>query len=272
MYALDDTTYEEDEIEEVDVYVVPRRKKKPVRHTIHISSTCALSWRDRLYFIGCIVLYFFIFTSFDFGPWTIPVPFTIVPQTLTTTVKITPTGTRTIPATNAHGTLVISNGSILAQQVPAGYIVPGGVEIVLDETVTIPPSDGVSFGVARVPAHAVVAGQDGNIAPGSVKAIIESSLFVRNLTAFSGGADARTELIATDDDRQQALQSARSLLLAKISRQLLYERYRENVTVQDLAMRVAWSCEFVTYRVPSGLHVLSVQGIGKNTITLKVSL
>ena len=41
------------------------------------------------------------------------------PQTFRTSVTVIPTGVRTYPATTAHGTLTITNGSVIAQTLPA---------------------------------------------------------------------------------------------------------------------------------------------------------
>src|SRR6516164_1500182 len=52
---------------------------------------------------------------------TLRVPAVLLPlQTMTTTVAMIPTGSTTYPATFAHGTLTITNGSIIASDLPQG--------------------------------------------------------------------------------------------------------------------------------------------------------
>src|SRR5438270_12345090 len=53
----------------------------------------------------------------------IRVPAVLLPlKTFSTSVKIIPTGRKTHPATRAAGTLTITNGSILSEELPKGMI------------------------------------------------------------------------------------------------------------------------------------------------------
>src|SRR5690242_8973765 len=63
---------------------------------------------------------------------TIRVPAIFLPPiTYTDSAPIIPTGIHTYPATQAHGTLTIYNGSILQQELPAGMIVTAqGIEVI----------------------------------------------------------------------------------------------------------------------------------------------
>src|SRR2546423_9532202 len=62
------------------------------------------------------------------------------PQTFTASVKVTPTGVKTYPATTAHGVLTITNGSVITQILPAGFttVSNSGVSVVTDEAVFVP--------------------------------------------------------------------------------------------------------------------------------------
>lgn len=258
MYALDD--YTEEEMETVDVYIVPRRKADKVRTHLILDKLASL--------IGLIAL-FPVLTSFDLGPWTISVPSTVLPpQILSMTVPLAQTGQRTIPAVSATGTLVISNGSIIVQYLRAGFIVasPGGVEIATDAPVTIPASDGVTFGMARVQAHAVVAGQSGNIAPLAINSVIESSLFVRNKEAFTGGMDARIEQYATKQDRDSAYSIATYRLGKQITGRLTNGKCAETVDFSESSLLVEWKCAFLLYRVPDGAHVIGAKRDGDHVV------
>src|SRR5258708_2223191 len=53
------------------------------------------------------------------------------PQTLTAHVPIIPTGLKTYPALFAHGTLTLSNGSVISQELPKNFIISAnnGIEV-----------------------------------------------------------------------------------------------------------------------------------------------
>jgi hypothetical protein len=204
----------------------------------------------------------------DISPKTIRVPLQFLPlQTLFTTVEISPTGKNTISATNAHGFLTVYNGSILVQQIPRGFIVTSqdGAEMITDEAATIPAGNPPAYGIASIQAHAVVAGSAGNIAALSINETYGTSLYLKNLTAFRGGNDAYTVMFATDTDRLTSLTTARSKLNteAKNYQALLDKPCNEAATQDDLSLTVSWTCQFVRYQVPKGLHILSVQRQGE---------
>src|SRR5258708_10897537 len=51
------------------------------------------------------------------------VPAVLLPvRSFTARVRVIPTGSKTYPATTAHGILTITNGSVIAQTLPAGVI------------------------------------------------------------------------------------------------------------------------------------------------------
>lgn len=208
----------------------------------------------------------------DISPYEISVPVRIVPQMFSTGVSIVPTGVITVPAIAAHGWITVYNGSILAQQLPQGFIVESasGVEFVTDSAATIPAGNPPSYGIARVSAHAVVPGLVGNVGALTINTVYGTSLYLKNAASFSGGADSYTVSVATDSDKQHALESAKGMLDIRIYGRWLNAPCGENVTVQALVMTVVWSCQFVRYTVPAGLHVLSVQRVG-NHIILQVS-
>ncbi len=223
----------------------------------------------------CAVLLFAIPSDRDVAPWTKIVPLEILPaQTFTTTVAIIPTGQNIVPAMSARGIITVYNGSFLAQQLPAGFILTsrGGMEITADQNTTIPAGNPPAYGMAKVPAHVIRAGQSGNIPALAINQIYGTSLYLKNLTAFSGGVDVRTVVIVTDADKAAALSSARYHLntQAKSYPAMLGHPCGESVLQNDLALVVSWICQFVSYHVPAGLHVLSVQRIGES-VKLEVS-
>jgi hypothetical protein len=245
----------------VHLYVVPEEE---YRDPIDIKRVI-----NRALGLVAMLLLFAIPSGVDISPWSLIVPLEILPvQTLTTTVTIAPTGTNVIPSTNARGTLTVYNGSILVQQLPKGFIVESaGGEIVTDEAVVIPYGNPPSYGVARVAAHSVSAGQAGNVPALAINATYGTSLYLKNLTSFTGGADGRTEAIATDSDKQAALSSARYKLRTQTNRHMLdHPCGGESVTQSGLSLSVSWSCQFVAYTVSPGLHVLSAQRAGDRVV------
>src|SRR5690242_20355426 len=136
-------------------------------------------------------------------------------RTFTATAQVIPTGRHIFPATRATGVLTISNGSILAQHLPAGMIFTAatGTEEVTTASVDVPASNGVSFGVASVNAQAVTPGARGNLAPLAIDAVYGTSLYIRNPQPFTGGQDSSSVPVIRPTDTQHALAQARASLL-----------------------------------------------------------
>ncbi len=85
-----------------------------------------------------------------------------VSQSLTTQA----TGKGHQDATQAAGSLTFYNGSFSSKSIDAGTVFTGsdGIQVVTDQTALIPPGNPPTYGAATVPAHAVHAGSQGNIA------------------------------------------------------------------------------------------------------------
>ncbi len=197
----------------------------------------------------------------------IRVPAVLLPlKTFRVSVSVTPTGTRTYPATSAHGTLTLTNGSILSEELPRGAIFTGkdGVEVVTDAAVFVPPGSASAFGAATVSAHAVIGGLLGNIQALDIDQVVGTSLYIRNLQDFTGGKESYQVRFITFQDRLAALARARQSLNHNISSGLLQAPCRES-TDGDRTIRVSWSCRFVTYEAPQlpGLKVLHVTVAGR---------
>jgi hypothetical protein len=257
MYQLD-----EEHIETIDLYVVPRKQHIEYHEQISVGRIM----NGVLCFV-CAALLLLLPSAVDRSPWTLLVPLQLLPpQPFTASASISPTGTRVIPATNAHGWLTVYNGSFLVQQLPKGFIVSStnGVEIVADASVTIPAGDPPTYGMARVSAHAAGPGSTGNIRALSVSSVYGAALYIKNLAPFTGGVEARTEPYATEQDQQAALSSARYRLKTQTKQPnaLLDRPCDEQAMSANLSITVTWSCQFAQYRVPVGLHVLSVVRIG----------
>ncbi len=105
------------------------------------------------------------------------------------------TATRTA-GTRATGTLTFYNSEFKDQQVNAGtdFVLANGVHIITDRDVNIPKATGIPpnihTGVASASAHAGSIGPVGNIAALTINhacCSADSSIFARNLIAFTGG-------------------------------------------------------------------------------------
>ena len=117
--------------------------------------------------------------------------------------SIPTSGTRTIPGTQASGTLLFSNGSTFPVTVPAGSIFSArsGVQVRLSQSVIVPRRVNGVNGTASGPGVAVQVGQSGNLAPGALNVTCcGGSLSVSNPAAFSGGSDARAEHFVAQSD------------------------------------------------------------------------
>ena len=196
---------------------------------------------------------------------TLHVPAILLPlKTFHTSVTIIPTGRQMHPATTARGTLTITNGSILSEELPQGMTVTSsnGVEIVTDEAVFIPPGSAAGYGFATVSAHAVIPGSSGNIPPLAINQVEGTALYIRNLRPFTGGHNAFTTTFITPTDRANALSSARTRLKAHTFAGILFRPCAESITGNQ-TLYVTWSCQFVTYHIPSYMRVTGVHVQGR---------
>jgi hypothetical protein len=183
------------------------------------------------------------------------------PQTFTARVAVVPTGVRTYPATIAHGRLTITNGSVIAQTLPAGFIIlsNSGIQVATDTAVFVPAGNANDFGRATVAAHLATPGT--NLPTLAVNQVFGTSLYIRNLQPFTGGRPAYSVTFVTSQDKLIALLHARATLMNKSSGL----HFPCSETIQG-AYTVAWRCQFITYRLPVWYHVTSVRLIGKNLV------
>jgi hypothetical protein len=189
-------------------------------------------------------------------------------QTFSTAVQIVPTGVKTYPATTAHGILTITNGSIISQDLPSGMIFTGnpGISVITGAAVFVPAGSVNGYGYTTVSAHALTSGKHGNIPAYAIDNVENASIYIRNLTAFKGGRDAYSVKVVTPQDRQTALNHARQTLLqASIGLHYPCTEYVSNKN-SYVNIYVTWHCQFLTYHIPSFMHVLGTQLQGKEVV------
>jgi len=192
----------------------------------------------------------------------IRVPAVLLPmKTFTAQVAIVPTGIKTYPATTAHGILTITNGSIIGQSIPAGFIIQG---VATDSAVYVPAGNANGYGYATVSAHSLSSGKGGNLATLAINQVIGSSTYIRNLSAFSGGRDSYSVKVITAQDRSVAAANARNRLLS-MSIGLHYP-CKETLSVNKAVVTMSWRCQMLTYHIAAFYHVTGVRLIGKNLI------
>lgn len=193
----------------------------------------------------------------------IRVPAVLLPvRTFTARVAVIPTGRRMYPATTAHGTLTITNGSVIAQVIPAGLVfsITSEVAVITDRSVYVPAGSANGYGYATTAAHVSVAAV--NLPTLAVNQVLGTSLYVRNLQPLTGGHPAYSVPFVTDQDKQLALIKARRSAALQING--LHYPCEERYSSGAQNVLLTWRCQFVTYHLPSYLHVSSVRLIGKN--------
>jgi hypothetical protein len=119
---------------------------------------------------------------------------TLAPVTVTRTLSQPTTGHGHQDATNAVGSITFFNGRFSPQTITRGSVLTGsdGIQIVIDQSVTIPAASPQQVGVAEVAAHALRAGSQGNMPALTINLAVSGDLLAKNLTTFSGGRTHET--------------------------------------------------------------------------------
>ena len=254
---------EEEPVETIHLYVVREGRIRPSIVPVIVS----LLTLSILVLVGTTLPYHEPEQESSITVPAIPLPI----KEFSSSVKIIPTGIKTIPATTAQGLLTITNGSILAEELPKGMILTDkdGREVVTDAAVFIPAGSAAGYGVASVSAHAARSGTSGDIPTLDIDSVEGTALYIRNMHPFTGGAESYSVRFITAQDRENALSQARVLLLHQKLSGLLSRPCLEHV-VGTTSLHVAWTCQFVTYRVPPLPHVRvqQVQVIGKTVFLI----
>ena len=141
------------------------------------------------------------------------------PITLSQSEAVPATGHGHQNATRASGSVTFYNTSFTLQTVEAGTILIGadGQQVMTLESVTIPPDSPPVNGQATVSAQARDIGASGNIPALDINGLFSSTLYVKNLTAFTGGQDARDFLFVMQADRDRAAAALQARVSASMS-------------------------------------------------------
>src|SRR5712692_6223871 len=132
----------------------------------------------------------------------------LAPLTLSQSTTVPATGKRQQSATRASGTITFYNGLLTSQTIAAGTILTGsdGVQIVTDQPATIPAANPPLEGQIIIPAHALLAGGEGNIPAYDINtACCAPSVVAKNTKAFTGGTEARNFLEVRREDINNAV-------------------------------------------------------------------
>ena len=156
----------------------------------------------------------------------------------------------------------------MTEILPKGIIFTGnGIEVVTQSSVLIPAGNAEGYGVAYVQAKAVIAGTIGNIKPLSIDAVYGTALYVRNMTSFTGGKDAYSVKVVTNQDKQIALNQARTDLKQAVRIQaILASPCKETSRKLAVSLAVDWTCQFVSFphvTIPSA-RITGITLHGKN--------
>jgi hypothetical protein len=198
----------------------------------------------------------------------VPLP----PITLTITEPIIATGIKAYPATTAHGTLTLTNGSVIAQELPAGLIFNGhdGQGVATDAAVFVPAGSASGYGFAAIAAHSTIRGRDGNIPSLDIDSVEGSSLYIRNLRPFTGGQDAYSVKFITPQDRQAALASGTAWLKAQA------HKVKGILTLQSLksvysgaTLRLTMLCRFLAWPQLPGFRITAIRIEGKELLVYR---
>lgn len=251
----------DEEMETIHLYVVRQEEKRP--YTI-FPLFCAFLC---LVGIVAITLYSAKHPYYEHERLTVPAQFLPL-KVFEAQAPIIPTGVKIYPAITAHGTLTLTNGSVLSEVLPSGVIFSAGngVEVQTTESVFIPAGSASGYGVATVPAKAIQAGRLGNIQTLAVNTVYGTALYVRNLSPFTGGQDAYSVTIQLQKDRETAINIARALVASQKAQVLAFlaKTCKETVRLLQTLIWLSWDCQFATYHIPSYMHVTDAHLVGGN--------
>ena len=141
------------------------------------------------------------------------------PITISQSQTVPTTGHGHQDARAATGYITFYNGQFQSITIAAGTILTGssGVQIITDETASIPAANPPIFGQTTVPAHTMQAGSKDNIAAYDINdACCAQSVLAKNINPFTGGQDERNFQTVTKNDIANAAAPLQSDLAASV--------------------------------------------------------
>lgn len=158
-------------------------------------------------------------------------------------------GTKSIPGTQAGGSVLFDNSNQSAFSVPAGIVftTSSGVEVKLTQSVLVPPRNEGQDGTLSASAVAVVPGVTGNIAANALNTMCcGNHLTVRNPQSFGGGVDPQVLHVVTQAD----IDSVRNALIAQLQKQALQQLQKQIATNEVEADQPMYVTRVVSDSVP----------------------
>jgi hypothetical protein len=168
---------------------------------------------------------------------------TLASLTLTQARTDQTTGTGHQDAAAAHGPVTFYNALPQPQTISAGELLTGsdGVEVVTDQTASLPAGTLATNGQATVSAHAVIVGPQGNIRGSDIYgACCRMDVFVAN-GPFTGGQNARTFPMVTQSDLDHAEKQLQASLQPGIMASLQAELHQEETSTPAICTTTATS-------------------------------
>ena len=138
-------------------------------------------------------------------------------------------GIKSIPGTQASGSVLFDNSGQSTFAVPKGIIFTSttGVEVELTQSVKVPPRSGGRDGTVSASAVAVFAGVTGNIAANALNTTCcRAQVTVSNPQPFSGGVDPRVVHIVSQAD----LDGVTNALIGQLQQQALQQLQQQFAT------------------------------------------
>jgi serine/threonine protein kinase len=141
-------------------------------------------------------------------------------------------GIKSIPGTQAGGSVLFDNSSHSVYSVPAGIVFTSttGVEVKLTQSVVVPSRSEGQDSTISAPAVAVFPGVTGNIAANALNTMCcGNHLAVSNPQSFSGGVDPQVVHVMTQAD----IDSVRNALVAQLQLQAL-QQLQKQIAVNEV--------------------------------------
>lgn len=201
--------------------------------------------------------------------------------TLTQDRTVKATGTGHQEATAAHGFIILYNAALTSQIVPAGELLTSanGVEVATDQDAVLPAGNGATNGQTTVAAHALQAGPGGNIGAGEINGPCCRAYVIARNTAFTGGQNARSFQMVTQQDINGAVVAIKTSLNQSVQAALQVQvppdetlitpvpciskvssNHKAGEEAQEITVAVDQTCTGMTYNTQA-LRSLLVQSV-----------